>query len=344
MIYEEVRSADLPAADRFAWWRELTANSIIKSTVLCEHEADFQVSARSVQLGGVTVSRMTYSAVRYFRNRRMIRQSDPEQLILGLALSGRLGMTIDGTEQVAGPGTILVYDTSQPVHGWTTDPRARLSTQLLVQVPRTLLPLHANQIGRLVGTPLPGREGVGALTAGYLAGLVAHAERYRPADAARLRAVTLDLLTALFAHHLDTGTAVPPETRHEVLQVQLHEFVERRLGDPGLSPGMLAAAHHISLRQLHKLFHQQGLTVAGWIRQRRLEGCRGALADPAQRSRPAHVIARRYGFTSYAHFSRLFTARYGHSPSDYRRTVSTEAATWAEHAGGSTDTAVHGSS
>lgn len=322
MIYEEVRSADLPAADRFAWWHELTVKSIMKSAVICEREADFQVSARSVQLGGVTVSRLTYSALRYFRNRRMIRQADPEHLVLGLALSGRFGMTVDRTEQVAEPGTILLYDTSRPVHGWAAGPPDEPATQLLVQLPRTLLPLRTHEIGRLVGTPLPGREGIGALTGGYLTGLVAHAERYRPADAARLRTVTLDLLTALFAHHLDTGTAVPSETRHEVLQVRIHEFVERRLGDPGLSPAMLAAAHHISLRQLHKLFHEQGLTVAGWIRQRRLEGCRAALADPAQRSRPAHVIARRYGFTSYAHFSRLFTARYGHSPSDYRRTVS----------------------
>ncbi len=40
---------------------------------------------------------------------------------------------------------------------------------------------------------------------------------------------------------------------------------------PQLSPAAVAAAHHISLRSLHQLFHDEGLTVAGWIRQRRLE-------------------------------------------------------------------------
>ena len=59
---------------------------------------------------------------------------------------------------------------------------------------------------------------------------------------------------------------------------------------------MIAAAHHISLRSLHQLFHDEGLTVAGWIRQRRLECCRRDLSDPALAARPVAAIAARWGF------------------------------------------------
>ncbi|MQA88204.1 MAG: helix-turn-helix domain-containing protein [Streptosporangiales bacterium] len=51
--------------------------------------------------------------------------------------------------------------------------------------------------------------------------------------------------------------------------------------------------------------------MAGWIRQRRLEACRQDLADPALAYRSVAAIAARRGFTSAAHFSRVFKAAHG---------------------------------
>ncbi len=81
---------------------------------------------------------------------------------------------------------------------------------------------------------------------------------------------------------------------------------------------MIAAAHHMSLRSLHQLFHDEGLTVAGWIRKRRLECCRHDLSDPALASRPVAAIAARWGFTSPGDFSRTFRAVHGLPPAEYR--------------------------
>ncbi|MFB6784621.1 helix-turn-helix domain-containing protein, partial [Streptomyces sp. NPDC056352] len=90
-------------------------------------------------------------------------------------------------------------------------------------------------------------------------------------------------------------------------------------GPPGRSPGAIAAAHNISLRSLHRLFQDQDLTVAGWIRARRLERCRRDLADPLLHSRPVRAIAACWGFTDpTTHFSRAFRAAYGMPPGDYR--------------------------
>ena len=52
----------------------------------------------------------------------------------------------------------------------------------------------------------------------------------------------------------------------------------------------------MSVRSLHQLFHDEGLTVAGWIRQRRLERCRRDLADPGLAARPIAAIAAQLGF------------------------------------------------
>ncbi len=81
---------------------------------------------------------------------------------------------------------------------------------------------------------------------------------------------------------------------------------------------MIAAAHHMSLRSLQQLFHDEGLTVAGWIGRRRLERCRRDLADPALASRPVAAIATRWGFSSADDFSRAFRAVHGLPLAEYR--------------------------
>jgi len=98
-------------------------------------------------------------------------------------------------------------------------------------------------------------------------------------------------------------------------------FIQQNLGDPQLSPGAIATAHHISLRSLHQLFHDEGLTVAGWIRQRRLERCRRDLTDPGLAARPVAAIAATWGFASAADFSRAFRATHGMPPAEYRRSA-----------------------
>lgn len=130
----------------------------------------------------------------------------------------------------------------------------------------------------------------------------------------------LDLLTVVLAARLDRRKTVPPDTRQRALLLRIHAFIEQRLTDPVLSPGAIAAAHHISIRHLHRLFETQGTTVADWIRHRRLDRCRRDLLDSAQLTRPVGAIGTRWGFTDPAHFSRVFRAAYGLPPSEYRLT------------------------
>lgn len=111
---------------------------------------------------------------------------------------------------------------------------------------------------------------------------------------------------------------MPFLTPQHALMAQIHAFIRENLGDPRLTPAAIAADQHISLRYLHKLFQRDGHTVAGWIRERRLEQCRRDLADPRLAARPIHAIATRWGFTSPAHFSRTFRDAYGFSPRQFR--------------------------
>ncbi|HET6748267.1 MAG TPA: helix-turn-helix domain-containing protein, partial [Actinomycetes bacterium] len=87
---------------------------------------------------------------------------------------------------------------------------------------------------------------------------------------------------------------------------------------PGLAPETIAAAHHVSVRYLYKLFEAQGQGVAGQVRRRRLERCRRDLLDPALQARPVGAIGARWGLPDPASFSRAFRDAYGIPPGEYR--------------------------
>ncbi|WP_222871742.1 helix-turn-helix domain-containing protein [Nonomuraea sp. PA05] len=131
-------------------------------------------------------------------------------------------------------------------------------------------------------------------------------------------ALALDVLTLSLADALDTEPPVPPRTGQQALTAKIHAFIQDHLGDARLAPAMIAAAHHISLRYLHRLFHEEGRTVVGWIRRQRLERCRRDLADPLLAGVPIGAVAARWGFASHTHFSRAFRGAYGLTPSAYR--------------------------
>jgi AraC-like DNA-binding protein len=71
----------------------------------------------------------------------------------------------------------------------------------------------------------------------------------------------------------------------------MRAFIEDQLADPELTPSAVARAHHVSLRYLYKLFEGEQKSVAGLIKERRLERCRRDLLDPSLRHLPVSAIA-----------------------------------------------------
>lgn len=67
----------------------------------------------------------------------------------------------------------------------------------------------------------------------------------------------------------------------------------------------------MSVRYLHRLFEGEETTVCRLIQRRRLEECSRELARRGRATPTVAAVAHRWGFTSPAHFSRVFRAAYG---------------------------------
>lgn len=312
------RTDEVPARDRFEFWYRMVRESVLPAIVHADREGDFLASARLLELGPIRVHTMTVPPVRARRPWRLIRQSDPEQCHLVLVLRGAYGLTQADRSAVLEAGDMAFFTSSSPLDGWSRDDALGPSRQVQVQVPRALLPAPALVDG-LAGQRLARRAGLRALLAGYLRELAGAGASLRPADAGGVAAATVDLVAALLAHEREDEGRLPGEVRRRALLVRVRGFIRDHLADPDLSPGGIAAAHHISTRYLHKLFQEEGTTVAAWVRAQRLAGCHRDLLDPVLRGRSIGAIAARWGFTDKSHFSRSFREAYGISASEYRQ-------------------------
>lgn len=323
------RSEDVPPTDRFECWYDVMLNRSAPVLVTSTHTGHFAAQLQELDLGVAQVALFRTPAYTVRRTPTLVRRSDPECYKLAL-LHGGHRMSIRRRDTPLRAGDFVLFDTTHPFDEHALAGYEQQG-QTVVSVPRAALPLPSHKVDQLLAVRLPGDSGLGVVVARFLHGLSAEAGGLQPRDMPRLGTIMLELVVALLAHHIDADSTVPPETQRQALLYRIHAFIDARLGNTGLSPQVVADAHHISMRYLHQLFHQQGITLGSWIRARRLEGCRRDLAEPLLASEPIGVIAARWGFIRPADFSRSFRAAYGISPRDYRGSRAARAGQCAVH-------------
>ncbi|GAA4153953.1 helix-turn-helix domain-containing protein [Phytohabitans flavus] len=317
-MWVRLSTDSVPKTDRFGWWHQMTTTTLIPTILATADATSFDADADVLDLGaGQQITRMTYRPVTSRRTPRLIQCSDPEYYQLSLTVCGRMGLSQSRRDTTLAAGDLAFYDSSRPFHGWTAAEDGKV-VHTVAHFPRSAVPARRDLLEGLTATRIPGDTGFGGLLAHLLMQVTTDPGQYQAADAVRLSALLLDLVAATAAQRAGRAEYVGAETRWRALAVGIDAFIRRHLGDPHLTPAQVAAAHHISVRTLHRLFRQRGTTVAAHIRRQRLEAARRDLTDPALGALPVHAIGARWGFPRPADFARAFRTAYGIPPRDYR--------------------------
>ena len=312
------RASDEPAVSREERWRHVLRESVgaIETRGIPEHFVCGQIGALRVG----ELSSLEGGGGR--RSRAHISSSDPDLCKIDVLARGRGVVEQGGREAELGPGDFTLVDMTRPAT-WCTDECARM---VAVVFPAAMLPFDRDRLSRLSAVEIRGAHGPGAIVSSIARDLPGQLDSFGAGDGARLGTAVTDLLSATLGARLNAGEQMPRESRRRALLLQIHAFLEERLGDPDLSPSLVAGAHYISVRYLHRLFETEETTVADWIRTRRLERCRRDLLDPALRGWPVGAVGARWGFADPAHFSRAFRGAYGLPPGEFRATCGRPAA------------------
>lgn len=316
LALQHYSTADLPLGQRHEAWvnRDWPSLAPIYRTVPLE---PFDTVSDRLRLGELVVHYSRISAQRWERDISMLRSHDPDALTVVITLAGAARGVMGARSFRTGAGSVQLCDLAQ-----TSSHESTASRTILVTVPRALAIERGLDVSGLHGAVL--RSGAAAMLGPHLLGVREAVPELIVEDGPVLARTFLDLLSIAIASS-ERGATSPANGRGSAPATLARAEIEQQLGSPSLTIANLCRRLGMSRTGLHRLFEAEG-GVQAYIRDRRLEAARRALADPAG-AEPIYALAERLGFSDGAHLSRLFRARYGLTPSDHRARAKGEGAT-----------------
>jgi AraC-like DNA-binding protein len=228
-------------------------------------------------------------------------------------LRGFAMITQDDRQVAVRRGEVMTFDSSRPYTLRMPEPFRMVS----VRAQHRSLGLTPDSTRHLKTNSWSSLTGIGALASQTLAALGQHLTEFDEASLEPLGSAVAGLVTSLFTERLHFDD--DPRLDRRTLMARVCRTVRERLADSELSPAMLARRHSISLRSLQMLFAEHGSSPAKWIRDERLHRIRADLTNPRLAHLSVAIIGERWGLVDASQVSRLFRAKYGVSPRQYRK-------------------------
>ena len=300
-------------AASFDHWKHLVAESFVPLAAQTSDVDGFRGRLRSRVVDRMSIVEVTATSHEVHRTPALIARAHERYFKLNLQLEGTGLLIQDNREAVLRPGDLAIYDTNRP-YTLAFEEQTRI---MVVMFPCDALALPTDYVGQLAAVRMAGDAGLSGIVGQFIRQLAGNLDVLNGPSGSRLATNALDLVSTMLHAEMDINPdRMKPQA---LLAVSIREYIEANLADPLLSPASIAAAHFISTRHLHNLFHESGTTVAGFIRSQRLDGARRDLRDPLHAGLPVGAVAARWGFLDAAHFSRTFRDAFGVPPSDWRR-------------------------
>lgn len=310
-------SSDIPRNRRLASWKEFVDTAFVPASIRVDDKDRFFSRVSTLRVGDLAISEVCGSSQRVMRTERDTRRIEGSHYFINFQLDGVGYISQAGRVTRTCPGEFVLYDTSRP-YTLSFDRRFR---QGVLQCPRTLLRERLAPVELGSNTAISGTAGPGRFLYHFV-NLLRETGVESDALAGRVQEHLLDLVaTALMGAPGVVGARVSAPRRVTLFRAKC--FIEEHLRDPELSPQRIAEGIGISPRYLYDLFEEEDCPVAKWILDRRLERCRRDLESPLFSGSSISSIAYAWGFSSNAHFSRSFRARFGVSPREFRRAAGT---------------------
>lgn len=304
--FDEFSTERLQPRERFRAWRESISVVFDVWPTRESGAADFHASLRAYLLDWIIVSEVGFDEQVLVRDRPRLSADGIDHYLVVLE---EPDFTCESPERECA-GEVRVLDLARPYMARTGKARG-IAILVAREAMRTLLPGDAPLHDRVLG----GETATGRLLAEYMRMLLKQTPGVQPAEANPLAHAT----TAMIAACLHPTAEAIERARDPIDRTQLaraKQFIERHLRSRILCPEGISRALRLPRNRLYALFEREG-GVSRYIWNRRLTRAYHDLRDPRPRRGIAEV-AYRWGFTSAAHFSRVFRKTYGISPSDAR--------------------------
>jgi AraC family transcriptional activator of tynA and feaB len=300
-------TGDAEARLRFSYWRDAVCQAILHVDAERRGSESFEARISGFVSGPTKVARFASRPHRILRHRNHVLRSGEEGYLVSWQEEGQSHIAQGDASLVLDAGEIAIVDVEKSFSVDFPTPVRRT----LALVPRRRLEEKAPWLKRSPPMKVTGDGVYAGLARAHLAQLCA--DPALGTDAADLLVENICNLLAL--------ASAPSSFERQTCELPtdtLLAFLKKNLHRPDLSPPYAAGQLRISVRTLHLRFQRLGTTFGTWILAERLEACRRALANTLFDQQSITEIAFDWGFREISHFSKVFKARYGVTPRDYR--------------------------
>ena len=280
-------------------------------------------TCRELPLGRLELFEIIIDPIAIYRRSEDIDKDANDDLLLAVQLEGAVVIKEGEVEFTQYPGSISLMSAGEPYSVIHT----QKSHRLILHIPFAVYQerVLAHQETKRFRPRLMPAGGLVTIVHGMLKLMVNETATLTLTEQHTLAECLLELVAAMLRSEVDHDYE-QNHTKQSALFRRILEFMEANFTDCELAPEKIASANGISMRYLHSLFQQAGLTVSKWIWERRLKATREDLLDPSMNHMRVSEIAYRRGFNDPAHFSRAFKTRFQISPSKLRQLVAKQLA------------------
>ena len=303
---------DLPAKDRWGFWREDISVLFDLERAPIEDPEPFHAVFDLYHFGHSVLGHLDASPGRYLRSPRKAARDGMDSILLQLFLEGGLQFGVGRRTTHAKTGDIVVFDLSQPVDNINLK-----FEHLTIMWPRSAIEEVVPDIARWHGYTLPRDNPAVELLRRHMISSHDLASRFTAQEGLRVENAALSLTTAAMTGNNSLEEPAPSPAMAEVLIYQIKRHIRKNLGSVDQSPDLIARHFGISRRRLYQLLEPVG-GIARYQRQLRLKRCLSDLQSPEHSHRRISEIAFRWGFNNLGTFNRNFRAAFGITPSDAR--------------------------
>lgn len=306
-------TALIPPKDREGYWNEIIKKNIISLDCKAESGSQFlcNIHGSSTNVGSVTnikVERKLFVA----RTSKSVTQCNDNAFILNLILNGCMSVEQSTNYSILNKNDFAICASDQPYS---------LVIPEYMEVACFRLPIKLDHgynaiINRLLAVKINDNSGMSPLVRAYA--LELHKQKLHITQHSfDIAIIQLShLVNSLINEHLGVLNAIQSTNYKERLISRINAIISTELQNPLLNVEFLASKLNLSTRYLQYLWKDEGETLSGFIRRKRLE--KVAVTLKTYRHFSITEIALSMGFSNSSHFIKVFREHFGETPKDFR--------------------------
>lgn len=306
---------EMPATERMQTlgafdWKHTINETYFDLDVSFRQPNKFSGFLQHAKLLEIGVSHYHANTVHYNRGRQSSGYID-DSILITFPVTGSVRFTQKNRQLTSSPGQFFIELSNLPYEFY----HLQQVSLYVIKVPLALLTPQMGTIERQFARSLSIDEGAGRLLVFQIRQILELIQQHRLA-ALEVKILEQQLLN-LIVLTLSAPKEVMMSSSSSIQSVHLkriEHYVHQHLENPALTPAMVAAACHISVRYLHKLFAELPYSFSEWVKELRLKQANHILKTKSYVT--IDEVAHRVGYGDQGYFSRIYKQHFGYTPRD----------------------------